>query len=64
MRKGGKWKLEAGLRVALQAILDVRSQYEHGSDGWDACDEILNTIHIETNQRSMEIAEELDELLH
>ena len=58
------WKLEPGLRVAIKAILEVRSQYEHGSDGWEACDEILQTIHIETEQRSMEIAAELDELPH
>lgn len=58
------WKLEPGLRVAIKAILDVRSEYEHGSEGWEACDEILRAIHIETDQRSMEIAAELDDLPH
>ena len=58
------WKLEPGLRVAIKAILEVRSQHEHGSEGWEACDEILRAIHIETEQRSLEIAEELDELPH
>ncbi len=58
------WKLEPGLRLAIEAILEVRAQYEHGSDGWDACDEILQTIHIETDQHSSEIAAELDELTH
>ncbi len=58
------WKLEPGLRVAIKAILEVRSQFEHGSEGWEACDEILQIIHIETEQRSLEIAEQLDDLPH
>ncbi|MEI7601485.1 MAG: hypothetical protein WCJ41_19490 [Aestuariivirga sp.] len=58
------WKLEPGLRLAIKAILEVRAQHEQGSEAWEACDEILQTIHIETDQRSMEIAAELDELPH
>lgn len=58
------WKLEPGLRVAIKAILEVRSEYEHGSDGWEACDEILSAIHIETDQQSLKIAEEFDDLPH
>jgi len=58
------WKLEPGLRLAIKAILEVRSQYESGDEGWDVCDEILHTIHNETDQRSMEIAADLDELPH
>jgi len=58
------WKLEPGLRVAIKAILEVRADHEHGSEGWEACDEILRAIHIETDQRSLEIAEELNNILH
>ena len=58
------WKLEPGLRLAIRVILEVRSQYQSGDEGWDACDEILGNIHIQTDGRSMEIAESLDDLLH
>lgn len=57
-------KLEPWLRVEIKAILEAWSHSEHGTGGWEACDEILQTIHIETDQRSMEIAAELDELPH
>ncbi len=58
------WKLEPGLKLAIRIILEVRSQYQSGDEGWDACDAILHDIHIETDGRSMQIAEELDDLPH
>ena len=58
------WKLEPGLRLAIKVILEVRSRYQGGDEGWEACDEILHDIHIETDGRSMEIAESLDDLPH
>jgi len=58
------WKLEPGLKIAIRIILEVRSQYQGGDEGWDACDAILHDIYIEADGRSMEIAEELDHLPH
>ncbi|WP_291207158.1 hypothetical protein [Hyphomonas sp.] len=57
-------KLESGLKLAIKVILDVRSHYQNGDQGWDACDEILHDIHIATDGRSMEVAEALDDLPH
>lgn len=58
------WKLEPGLRVAIKVLLKVRSRYEHGTEGWETCDEILRGVHAETDWKSQKISVELDELLH
>lgn len=57
-------KLDPGLRAAIKVILQVRRRYLSGSAEWSTCDEILHDLHGETNYRSMQIAEELDDLPH